>query len=97
MTLIQSALMKAHRLAGNSAVFPQLVEAACWKLGTPYDIQLLRAIASRAEILGALDISDEGDTDSHLRTLLHEQPQDVDAVILAAVMKYTEKKPEEEP
>ena len=95
--VISSRLLKAYLLYGNSALFPQLVEAACWKLGTPYDIQLLRAIASREEILGALDISDEGDTDSHLRKLLHEQPQDVDAVILAAVREYTEKKPEEEP
>ena len=92
---VESRLMKAYLLFGNSALFPQLVEAACWKLGVVYDAQVLRFAASHDAVIDALEIPG-GDTDSHLRTLLHEQPQDVDAVILAAVREYTEEKPEEE-
>ena len=98
--LIESALLKAFYLAGNSAIFPQLIEAACWKIGVAYSHAVVQWCASQEMIIDNVQVPDinieaapEGGVDWWLLSALKGgitgiTYADVDAAIEAVVQAY---------
>lgn len=92
-TNIHSNLLKAHYLIGNSAIFPDLVQAASAYEGVTYSEDVLRFCATRPAILAALEMSDETALDANLHAFARnpETAGTLDLLILTAVAEYKQK------
>ena len=90
--VIYSRLAKAAYLVGNSAVFPQLVEAACTWHEVPASAEVVRWCATRPEILDALQMTEDTALDDVLRGFARDPDTAalMDQLILTAVQQYKE-------
>ena len=88
--IIYSRLAKAAFLVGNSAVFPQLVMAACAHHGVTYSQEALEFTATRPAILDALTMRENEPLDQALQAFAQDQSaaETMDGLILTAVQQY---------
>ena len=88
--IIYSRLAKAAFLVGNSAVFPQLVMAACAHHGIPFEQDATNFVATRPEILDALEMREDQPLDNVLQGFARDPNSAgaLDGMILAAVQQY---------
>ena len=88
--IIYSRLAKAAFLVGNSAIFPQLVMAACAHHGIPHSQTAVEWCATRPAILDALEMREGQPLDDVLRAFAQDQSaaETMDGLILAAVQQY---------
>lgn len=76
MSLVESVLWRASRLAEGDDWFAQRVEAACWGVGADYSTEVRRRVALDPDVNSAAQISEDGTVDSSMVP---------DAPIMAAV------------
>lgn len=90
---ITSKLWKFMQLTRNGTYFPALVEGAALAQGKAYTPALLAHVASRAEVLDAVNLTivDGRSTpiDEVIEQLITTAGEGVDQVIMAAVASYT--------
>ena len=88
--IIYSRLAKAAFLVGNSAVFPQLVMAACAHHVIPFGQDATNFVATRPEILDALEMREGQPLDDVLQGFARDPnvAGALDEMILDAVQQY---------
>lgn len=88
--IIYSRLAKAAFLVGNSAIFPQLVMAACAHHGITYSQTAVEWCATRPAILDALTMRESEPLDQALQGFAQDPDAagTMDGLILTAVQQY---------
>lgn len=94
MATIYSQLMKADYLIMNSAIFPNLVRAACAYHGVPYTQDALEYAGSRPEIINALPVEGDSVLDDVLYDFAtgRESADAMDKLILSVVQVYKDER-----
>ena len=88
--IIYSRLAKAAFLVGNSAIFPQLVMAACAHHGIPHTQTAVEWCATRPAILDALTMRENEPLDHALQAFAQDPgtAETMDGLILSAIQQY---------